>query len=160
MGRVAILFGLATMIVVGNAAWLTSGSGAATALPPLVVSPSTPVQPGATVTISGENCGTSGGAHGNVTGSVAFPTPVTFSVPDVANPPGSWSASIVVPVDTPAGTYDVTAQCAAIEGDSTDVSGQAFGTYPAGQIVAVVAAQIPTTTTPAPAVVAGVTFTG
>ena len=90
-----------------------------TATAALQVAPTAAV-PGETVTISGTGCvldeliqtgvAAAATAPGIVTGNVAFTPPLPFG-PINAEADGTWSATIVVPPGTPAGTYAVNATC-------------------------------------------------
>lgn len=75
-----------------------------------------------------------------VTGTVGFTPPVAFSA--TAGPEGTWSAQVVVPLGTPAGSYPVNASCGNPSVTNADVSGQAinFAYAPASLTVAVAAA--------------------
>jgi hypothetical protein len=93
--------------------------------------------PGEAVTISGAGCGvptTNGTAAifdigGTVTGSIAFDPELVFG-PVTAGPDGNWSTSIVVPLGTPAGSYEVRAHCAVAV---APISLTAFSAVPASK---------------------------
>lgn len=88
------------------------------ALGPITLSPTTTTA-GQAVTLSGTGCtaALSGGSANTgkpVQITIAFPTPLTFTVQAASNPPGpagSWSRPFTVPAGTPSGTYPVNALC-------------------------------------------------